>query len=330
LKKWLKAMSKNGRKGTATWLLGFFTLLAILNVLNATIQLNLNGSSSTTYFTVFNMTLGSLNVEAYFWISLIITFMLFGVTSLAIYRGLPADPQVLQRIAKVEENLAVNSNMIENTQIGFFRKLEESEKANEEVFRKINLGFEDMRKEASDNLTNQKKALEGMEEVGRKNAEMIKKQATELTSLKKNIVRIGKETPTQKPKLTGQTKLEDVKGISPRLATKLSQMKTTNVSELLAADPASLAEKAAELVETIANVQAQAQLLMVPGLDEKHAELLVKYGITSRRELANQDPVQLYRGIVGIAKTYVEQRKMSEQKVPTIEDVSSWIKQAKL
>jgi len=320
-------MSRNGRKGTATWLLTFFTLLGILNVFNSVIQLNLNGSDSIAYFRVSSVTLGSLGVEGYFWISLIMTFVLFGVTSLSVYRGLPVDPQVLQRIAKVEENLAVNSNMIENTQIGFFRKLEENEKANEEVFRKINLGVEDMRKEASDNLANQKKALESMEEVGRKNAEVIKKQATELTSLKKKIDNIGKET-TQKPKLTSQTRLENVKSISPRLATKLSQMKTTNVSELLAADPASIAEKAAELVETIANVQAQAQLLMVPSIDEKHAELLVKYGITSRRELASQDPVQLYRGIVGIAKTYVEQGKMSEQKVPTIEDVSLWIKQA--
>jgi len=323
-------MSKNGRKGTATWLLGFLTLLAVLNVVNAIFQLNLNGNSSTTYFTVFNTTLGAINAEAYFWASLIMTFVLFGATSLAIYRGLPADPQMLERIAKVEEKLAVNSNMIENTQIGFFRKLEENEKVNEEVSRKINLSFEDMRKEASENLAKQKKALENMEEESRKNAEIIKKQSAELTSLKKKIEKIAKETPRQKPKLTSQTKLETVRSIPPRLATKLNQMKTTNVSELLAADPASLAEKAAEMVETIANLQAQAQLLMVPGVDEKHAELLVKYGITSRRELANQDPVQLYRGVVGIAKTYVEQGKMSEQKVPTIEDVSSWITQAKL
>ena len=323
-------MSKNGRKGILTWILGFLTLLAILNVVNAIIQLNLYGGSSTTYFTILNITLGSLNVEAYFFASLMMAFLLFGATSLSIYRGLPADPQVLQRIAKVEENLAVNSNMIENTQIGFFRKLEENEKTSDEVFRKINSSLEEMRKQSSDSLAKQEEALKEMEEETRKSAQTIKKQATGIAKLQKKIEKLGKETPTQKPKLTSQTKLENVKSISPHLATKLRQIKTRNVSELLAADPASLAEKAAELVETVTNVQAQAQLLMVPGIDEEDAELLVKFGITSRKELANQDPVQLYRGIAGIARIYVEQGKLSSREIPTVEDVSSWIKQARL
>jgi len=323
-------MSKNSYKGTATWLFGFLTLLAVLNVFNSLIQLNLNGNASIAYFRIFNISFGGLNTEAYFWVSFIVAFLLFGLTSFLVYRGLPADPRMLQGIAKIEENLAVNSNMIENTQIGFFRRLEENEKANEEIFRKVNINLDDMKKETSDNLTSQKKALEKMEEDSRNNAETIKKQAMELTNLKKKIDKIKTETTIQKPKVTSRTKLDKVKSISPRLAAKLSQMKTTNVSELLAADPATIAEKAAELVENIANVQAQAQLLMVPGINERDAELLVKFGITSRRELANQDPVQLYRGIFGIAKTYLEHGKLSPRKVPTVEDVSSWIKQARL
>ena len=330
MKKWLETMSKNGYKGTATWLFGFLTLLAVLNVFNALIQLNLNGSASIAYFRIFNISFGGLNTEAYFWVSFIVTFLLFGAISFLVYHGLPADPKMLQRIAKIEENLAVNSNMIENTQIGFFRRLEENEKANEEIFRKVNINLGDMKKETSDNLTAQKKTLEKMEEESRNNAETINKQATELTNLKKKIDKIKTETIIQKPKVTSRTKLDKVKSISPRLATKLSQMKTTNVSELLAADPATIAENVAELVETIANVQAQAQLLMVPGISEKNAELLVKFGITSRRELANQDPVQLYRGVAGIAKTHVEHGKLSPRKVPTVENVSSWIKQARL
>jgi len=321
-------MSKNGRKGTATWLLGFLTLLATLSVFNAVIQLNSN--SPIALFKIFSITLGSLNAEAYFWISIIVAFVLFGATSFSIYRGLPADPQVLQKLAKVEENLTLNSNMLENTQIGFFRKLEENEKANDEIFRKTNTSLEDMKKETGANLAQQKKALQKMEEESRKNAEAVKKQAADLANLKKKIEKIGKEVPARKAKLTSKTRLKKFKGISPRLATKLSEMKITTVSELLAADPATIAEKASELVETIANKQAEAQLLMVPGVDETHAKLLVKVGITSRKELANQDPVQLYRGIVGIAKTYVEKREMSARKVPTIEDISSWTKQARL
>jgi len=321
-------MTKNGRKGTTTWLLGFLALLAIFNVFNAIVQLN--GSDPIAHFKIFGVTLGSLDLEVYLWTSIITTFVLFGATSFSIYRGLPAEPQVLERIAKVEGNLAFNSNMLENTQIGFFRRLDENEKANDEVFRKINLSLEDMRKENLESLARQKKALQDMEKESKNSTEIIRKQSTELTSLKKKIEKMGKETTPQKAKLASQTKLEKFKRISPRLATKLNDMKISNVGELLAADSAFIAGNSSELVETIANMQAEAQLLMVPGIDEKHAELLVKVGITSRKELANQDPVQLYRAVVGIAKTYVQQGKMSARKIPKIEDVSSWIKQARL
>jgi len=317
----------NGKKGTATWLLGFLTLLAVFNVFNAIIKLN--GTDPIANFKILDITLGNLNAETYLWISIILTFMLLGATSFSIYRGLPTDPQVLQRIAKVEENLTLNANMLENTQIGFFKKFEENEKASNEIFHKVNLSFEDMRQETSVSLSKQREALENMEKESRKNAEAFEKQARELMDLKKKIAKIGGET-LQKPKLTSQSQIERLRSLTPQLAAKFDDMKVTKIGELLAADSVSMAEKVSESPEKIAHMQAMAQLLMVPGIDEKHAELLVKVGITSRRELANQDPIQLYRGIVRIAKTFVEQGKMPARKTPTIEDVSSWTKQARL
>lgn len=320
----------SGRKGKATWLLGFLTLLATFNVFAAIFQLNLNGGDSTANFKIFDITLGSLDTELYFWASIVATFVFFTATSFSFHRGLPADPRVLQRLNKVEEDLTFNTNMLENTQIGFFRKLEENEKANEEIFRKISINVEDMKKETLGSLSKQEEALLTIEGENRKNIETIRKQATELTGLKKKIEQIGKEAPSQKAKLTGGTKLEKFKNVPPRLATKLNGIEITNVSEFLAADSDTMAEKTAESVERIARMQTEAQLLMVPGIDEKNAELLAKVGINSRRELADQDPVQLYRGIAGIAKTQVIQGKMTVRRVPTIEDVTSWIKQARL
>jgi hypothetical protein len=290
----------------------------------------MNSGSTTAYFQIFGLTLGSLNVEIYFWISIIATCALFGATSFSIYMGLPTDPQVFQRLSKVEEILAINSNMLENTQVGFFRRLEENEKAGDEIFRKININMDDWKKENAANLMKHENVLLKLEEENRKNIETVRKQTTELTSLKKKIDKVGKETEVPKPKLTGQTKLEMYKNISPPLAAKLKEMKINKISELLVADSTLVAEKASELVENISNIQAQAQLMMVPSIDENQAEMLVKVGVTSRKELSNQDPVQLYRGIVGIAKTYAGQGKISPRKVPTIEDVSSWIKQAQL
>jgi len=315
--------------GALTWVLGLLTLIAVLNVFNALIQLNLYGSNAIAYFTIFDVALGSLNVELYFWTSLVTTFLLFTATCFSIYRGLPLEPQIMHRIAKVEENLAANSNMLENTQIGFFRKLEDSEKQTDETFRKISINLDETRKAVADNLEKQKTALETMSKETEKNADSVKKQATELTKIKKTVEQISNQNG-QKPKLTGQTRVEDFRNVKPSLAGKLNGIGIMNVSELLALDSAAIAEKTGELHENIAQLQAQAQLLMVPGIDEKHSELLVRFGVTSRRELANQDPVQLYRGLVGIAKTHVEQGKMSASKIPTIEDVSLWIRQAHL
>ena len=315
--------------GALTWVLGLLTLITVITAFDAIIQLNLYGNAATTYFNIFNTTLGSLNVEAYFWMSLIAMFLLFTATCFSIYRGLPLEPQIMQRIAKLEENLAANSNMLENTQIGFFRKLEDTEKQNGDMFQRISLNLEETRKEVADNLDDQKNALQTIKRETGKSAKDLKKQATELTKIKKTVEQMNNQDK-EKPRLTGQTKIEGFRKVTPSLATKLNGTGIMNVSELLAVDSASIAEKTGESPETIARLQAQAQLLMVPTVDENHSELLVRFGVTSRRELANQDPVQLYRGLTGIAKTHVEQGKMPASKVPTIEDVSSWIKQARL
>jgi hypothetical protein len=217
--------------------------------------------------------------------------------------------------------------MIENTQIGFFKKLEDSDKLHEEALQRINSNLEGTRKEVSDNLTKQNTVLETVGKETEKNADNVKKQATDLSRIKKSLEELETKAG-EKPKVNGQTKLEDFKNVPSNLASKLSHIKITNVSELLATDSTAIAERTGELPENIAHLQAQAQLLMVPGIDEKHSELLVKFGVTSQKELANQDPVQLYRGVVGIAKTYTEQGKLPQNKVPTLEEVSSWIRQA--
>ena len=76
-------------------------------------------------------------------------------------------------------------------------------------------------------------------------------------------------------------------------------------------------------------LQAMAQLLMIPGVDENDSELLVDAGITSRRELGDQDLIQLSRRISEVVKTNIEQGKVSNDASPTIEDISSWIKMAR-
>jgi len=316
--------------GTLVWISAFLCLLAVLNVFSAVMLLALNGSNFIVEFSIMDLRLGSVSAMVYFLVSIIATFVLLGLTFFSLFRGLPADPDMLQRLSKVEASLALSSNMLENMQIGFFRRLENNEKATDEALQKMNTSLDEARKEANDALEKQRKALQDARKEGKKNTEIIKKQATEVASVRKRVQKIEKALSPPKTKLSSKSKLEAVKGIKPRLAGGLKTMGITRVGQFLTTDPAAIAEKTMELHETVTNLQAQAQLLMVPGIDANDAELLVKAGITSRKELADQDPVQLCRAIVNVANTYVEKGKMSESRVPTIDDVWSWIRSAKL
>jgi len=304
-------MPRNGRRGAAVWILAFLSLLAALNVFNAVLRLTLQGSSSIIEFSLFGIVLGNLNTEIYFWISIVLTCVLFGVTAFVVYRGFPADPVVLERLAKLEEKLGLNANMLENTQMGFFRRLEENERTTDDAVRKMSLNLEEATKQSNENIA------------------AVKKDMTELTDIRKKVEKIEKELTPTKPKLTSQSKMTSLKGAEPRLTKELDMMGITNISEFLTTDPSIIARKSRENPVTITNLQAMAQLMMVPSIDEEDAELLVKVGVISRKELANQDPVQLCKAVMGIAKAYVDQGKMSARRIPTIEDVSSWVRLAK-
>jgi len=317
-------------KGTLVWISAFLSFLAGLNVFNAVMLLTLRGSEFIAEFSIMDLKLGSVSVFAYFLVSIITTFVLLGLTFFFTFQGLPADPDVLQRLSKVEESSALSTNMLENMQIGFFRRLEDNEKTNDEVLQKMNISLDEARKEANDALEKQRKALQDLQKENKENIDIIKKQATEVVGVRKRVEKIEKTLSPAKTKLTSKSKLETVKGVKPHLAEGLKTMGITQVGQFLTTDPAVIAEKTMELHETVTNLQAQAQLLMVPGIDANDAELLVKAGITSRKELADQDPVQLCRAIVSVADTYVAKGKMPASRVPTIDDVWSWIRSAKL
>jgi predicted RecB family nuclease len=102
----------------------------------------------------------------------------------------------------------------------------------------------------------------------------------------------------------------------------------TSVHEFLTTNPTLIGEKTRLSPETAQNLQTIAQLLMVPGITEADAEMLVDAGIKSRKELADQDLIQLSNRVSGIAKVYVNQGKIPKDESPTIEEISSWIRMA--
>jgi len=127
-------------------------------------------------------------------------------------------------------------------------------------------------------------------------------------------------------KLKSLANPEDIKGIGPSLGKELRGLGIASVGEFLTTDPTIIGEKTRVTQEMAENLQSMAQLMMIPGVDANDAELLIDAGIKSRRELADQDLIQLSRKVGEIAKIYVDQGKISKDEYPTIEEISSWIR----
>ena len=70
------------------------------------------------------------------------------------------------------------------------------------------------------------------------------------------------------------------------------------------------------------NLQATTQLMMIPRVDSSEDELLIDAGLKSRKELADNDLIQLSKKEGKLAKNYVNQGKIFKDAYPTIEEIS--------
>jgi len=201
-----------------------------------------------------------------------------------------------------------------------------------DVFSAVNTNLGKTGKEMLSMLEKQGKAIQGaMQKVGRlskKGAVTAEEQKGELADVRARLERLERELTLPQPKLTSRSSTEEIKGIGPRFGEDLKSIGITNVSELVTTDPTLIAEKTRLTPEMALRLQARAQLLMVPGIDENDADLLEEVGILSRRELASQDPIQLSRMIGEVIKSNALGIPSTGGK-PTIEEVSSWIRLAK-
>jgi predicted flap endonuclease-1-like 5' DNA nuclease len=354
------------KRGIAVWIFGFLTLLAALSSFGVIVYWARYGSSSIfePYLIgeIISSLVGDLTVENYLWISLTTTFIFLGITCIIAYRKLPPDPEIIKMFVKVGGNLAALKKTHETTATELVESIEHNRKTNLESFNKANTNLEDTKKETLDVLEKQGKTMqkvrrdmvstvetkvgETREEMlgalkkqeteirqvgrlGKQGAAAIKKQKVELEDMKIRLEKIEEKLVPPQPRLKSQDNPEEIRGIGPRLGEELGVLGITNVGELITADPAIIDEKTRVSRDMAERLQATAQLLMIPGVDENDAELLVDAGITSRRELADQDLVPLGRKISEIVKTYIEEGKMSEDEKPTIEEISSWIRIAR-
>ena len=353
------------KRGVAIWISGFLTFLAVLSSFSTVVYWIREGRNFILrpYLIgdIIGSLVGNLTVENYFWISLTVTFIFLGLTCVIAYRKQPPDPEIVKMFVKVGGNLAALRKTQEATATELAEGIENNRKASREFFKKVDTNLDDAKTETFAVLEKQGKTIQkvrrdvvstvetkvgetreemlgalkkqettvrGVGRLSKQGAAALKKQRAKLEDIKIRLEKIEDKLMPPQPKLKSQANLEEIKGIGPRLGEELSGLGITNVGELIIADPAIIDQKTRVSRDTAERLQATAQLLTIPDIDENDAELLVDAGITSRRELADQDLVQLGRKISEIAKTYIEKGKISKDGNPTIEEISSWIRMA--
>ena len=352
-------MAADLKKGIAVWILGFLTFLAVINVFNAVIYGVDKNAEDTIILYLIRYVIPDIKICDYFWISVAATCVLLGLTSITACRRSP-DPDLLRRIDKLEESMADNTETIGITQTSLLKDIESDKKAREEFMNKIDMNLTDTRKETLSMLEKNKKRMQetnrnlqrtkgemmstleeytkstqqinmSLESVTKETQSILKnvmkKQTAQMKKIMKRVERLEEKLLPQS-KLTSRNEPEDIKGIGPRLGEELRALGITTVGDLITADPEILAEKTRVSHNTIRHLQTTAQLMMIPGISGEHAELLEKAGITTRKALAAQEPIQLSKKLETIVKTYIEQGRLTESEKPTIEEIISWIRQA--
>ena len=350
------------KRGIPVWIAAFATFLAILSSFVMAVLLVNEGAGSIVRPYILGGIFGDLSAETYLWISVTTTFIFLGITCIIVYRKQPPKPEIIKMFLKVGGNLAALRKVQEASITEVADQLEYERKVNQKFFSKVNLNFEETKKETLALLADQRKAIKksrldlisaiekkaveaeekmsadlrkqgtvmiGVKRLSEEGATALKNQHSELEEIKLRLERIeGNMVPNQ-AKLKSLANPEDIKGIGPSLGKELRGLGIASVGEFLTTDPTIIGEKTRVTQEMAENLQSMAQLMMIPGVDANDAELLIEAGIKSRKELANHDLIQLSRKVGEIAKIYVDQGKISKDEYPTIEEISSWIRMSR-
>lgn len=355
-------MSAHLKRGIIVWILGFLTFLAAINIFNAVMHGVDKKAEDTISPYLIRYIIPHIKIGDYFWISVAATCALLALTSIVAFRRLP-DPHLFWKIDKLEEGIADNADTIRATQTSLLIHLENNRRAREEFLDKINTTLTDTRKETLSTLAKHEKAIQKinknlqkttremmstLEEEHSKSIQQmnmtlenstkethsmlekaIEKQMAQIKEMTKRVEKLEQKLLPQ-PRLTSQNRPEEIKGIGAQLGRELRALGITNVAELITADPRTLAQETRATRDMIRRLQTTAQLLMIPGIKENHAELLEEAGIMTRKDLASQEPIQLSQKLETIVKTYIEQGRLRESEKPTIEEIVSWIRHAKI
>jgi len=349
-------------RGITVWISAFVTFLSILFSFAMVVRLINEGAGALIKPYIIGSIAEYLSVESYLWISVTTTFIFLGITCILIYRKQPPNPEIIKMFLKVGGNLAALRKTQEASTTKMEEQMEYNRKVNQKFFSTISSDLKEDNKETLALLIAQGKAIKkvgsnlistiekkadetrekmaadlkkhqvaimGVKRLSEEGTTTIKNQKEELEEIKLRLQRIESNMVPDQAKLKSIDNPEDIKGIGPALGKELRSLGISSVGEFLTTDPMIIGEETRVSQEMAENLQATAQLMMIPGVDSSDTELLIDAGIKSRKELADNDLIQLSRKVGALAKIYVDQGKISNDECPTIEEISSWIRMAR-
>jgi hypothetical protein len=240
-----------------------------------------------------------------------------------------------EEIKQVQANLVKNfSSEIADVKVEMDRRLtaqnDEIKEINEDLVNLFTKNLADVKNDLVKQVADVKSNIERQERTNRKTQKAILKQEEDVENVKLSLERLEDEFVRPKPQLTSGSKPEDVKGIGENTGNELRDMGITSVGELVLTDPAVIAEKTGMSEKLVEKLQGRAQLAMVPGIKEKELTLLEEVGIMNRKDLADQDPLELGRKVNSVFSLCVEKGKITEAEKPTIEEINTWIRYSKV
>jgi hypothetical protein len=172
-------------------------------------------------------------------------------------------------------------------------------------------------------------ALEQIEQKERTTKAAIMEQKNELAEIRSKLEKLEYRLAKPEPLLGSQSSVTEIKGIGYGKGAELKEIGITNVGEFIMADSKIVAERLGSSKKTVEKLQGRAQLLMVPGVKDKHLSLLEAVNVNDRSSLSTQDPIELSKRMNFIFEAKAAKGKISPVEKPTIEEIDSWIKFSK-
>jgi len=290
-----------------------------------------------------------MEVTNYFFVALLTSFFFIGAVCYVVFNSEPLELPLHKLGRDFEEKLNVKSEELRSstdealTKFGLrgfqlTESMQVLQKKVDDVETKVKEGGEQHEKThdvSHKKLVDMERKLDGIQAV-HKELTVLEKRLNALEGVEKNLKMIQgvveRFDSVPKPFLnsTDDVSVLDGRILKSGTVRQLRADGIVKVEDLLLKGPMEIALSKVISESEAKNLQSLLQLLMIPGVQHGDAVLLLKSGVNSKQELALQDTLSLGAKLSKTAELYVKEGKIKELEKPTLEEIASWIRSAKM